>query len=100
MTESIPAKWRRCPSIKPAGPAPTIPTCVRVVGMNGGRGLKIAPYSLSEQQRRNLVQVMSPYDPLVASLADDERVRNPLGRQCLIESFRSLPSKAIVFADP
>src|SRR3954469_9452432 len=30
MTESIPARCSRCPSISPAGPAPTIPTCVRM----------------------------------------------------------------------
>src|SRR3954469_10842097 len=29
-TESMPRGWRRCDSIRPAGPAPTIPTCVRI----------------------------------------------------------------------
>src|ERR1035437_4417819 len=29
-TESIPCRWRRCESISPAGPAPTIPICVRI----------------------------------------------------------------------
>src|SRR6185312_9749576 len=29
-TESIPSRWRRCESSSPAGPAPTIPTCVRI----------------------------------------------------------------------
>src|SRR5262245_41288607 len=30
MTLSTPSRWRRCDSINPAGPAPTIPTCVRI----------------------------------------------------------------------
>src|SRR3982750_4878212 len=30
MMESIPARPSRCPSIRPAAPAPTIPTCVRI----------------------------------------------------------------------
>src|SRR5262249_40783042 len=30
MTLSTPSRWRRCDSISPAGPAPTIPTCVRI----------------------------------------------------------------------
>src|SRR5918993_4998306 len=29
MRESMPRRCRRCPSISPAGPAPTIATCVR-----------------------------------------------------------------------
>src|SRR5215211_588512 len=30
ITDSMPWRWRSCPSTRPAGPAPTIPTCVRV----------------------------------------------------------------------
>src|SRR5258708_25921642 len=30
MMLSTPSRWRRCDSISPAGPAPTIPTCVRI----------------------------------------------------------------------
>ena len=30
FTASMPARWSRCDSIRPAGPAPTIPTLVRV----------------------------------------------------------------------
>ena len=33
MTESIPARPSRCPSISPAAPAPTIPTCVRITAI-------------------------------------------------------------------
>src|SRR6185503_13919119 len=29
-TDSIPSRWSRCASSRPAGPAPTMPTCVRI----------------------------------------------------------------------
>src|SRR5215467_11327690 len=37
MIESMPSRWRRCESISPAGPAPTIPTCVRIVLLPSAR---------------------------------------------------------------
>src|ERR1051325_11988039 len=33
MIDSMPARCSRCESINPAGPAPTMPTCVRNVGL-------------------------------------------------------------------
>src|SRR6185312_14214682 len=29
-TDSMPSRWSRCASSRPAGPAPTMPTCVRI----------------------------------------------------------------------
>src|SRR3954447_11017398 len=68
MIDSMPARCSRCESINPAGPAPTMPTCVRNVRLRsnqrpsiGGRPRKgkgrsqETPARLSKAERRPAV---------------------------------------------
>src|SRR5258708_33363107 len=100
MMLSTPSRWRRCDSISPAGPAPTIPTCVRIslsplsppsrsLVQQGRRreetdsGLA-CPFSAGLTQRRGeggdeVVGIPDAGPETHQAIADDER-RAPLGR--------------------
>src|SRR3954464_9092926 len=43
-TDSIPCRCRRCERRSPAGPAPTIPTCVRMDGYNTCKGERVQDF--------------------------------------------------------
>ena len=55
--------------------------------------------TLPEEERRDLVEVMSPHDPLVPPFPDHERVLDALRGQGRIKSFRARSGEGIVLAN-
>src|SRR3569833_1624165 len=41
-TDSMPSRWSRCASSRPAGPAPTMPTCVRISDTFDDHGVSLS----------------------------------------------------------
>src|SRR5271156_1549031 len=56
-TDSIPSRCSRCASVNPAGPAPTIPTCVRIPAPSDSRTTilpRLARYCISKEEFKRL----------------------------------------------
>src|SRR5882762_5493861 len=104
MMESMPSRCRRCESISPAGPAPTIPTCVRIVSYpdwrlpytgsapRAQRGLASARPAVARHARLVVPVVLAKLGFEIALLAADhaemeqqrrrkEQDRHPVGCQ-------------------
>src|SRR5215471_21328479 len=84
MIESMPSRWRRCESIRPAGPAPTIPTCVRMVLLPSARpaiarhARLVAPVVVAEFSFE--IALLAAHDAKVEHQGSrDEQDRHPVG---------------------
>src|SRR5882762_9800603 len=93
MMESMPSRCRRCESISPAGPAPTIPTCVRIVSYpdwrlpytgsapRAQRGLASARPAVARHARLVVPVVLAKLGFEIALLAADHAEVKEQGRR-------------------
>src|SRR4029453_10112202 len=97
MTESMPRRCRRCPSINPAGPAPTIATCVRweVIRREGCGSLGVG-LPLERQEQRTNAQQSEHRERSYARSIDRPESRVLVRREVEVDG---LPEEGIVGAE-